>query len=533
MTTAVTPALRRIALAELHESKHNPRSIFDPQEMKELEDSMRASGQLTPLLVRPHPNGKGGYEIAAGACRRRVAEAAGLTHLDAIVRDLDDATFVEFVNVENRQRNNLHALDEARGFADWMKTAGLKIPDIAARIGLSTKYVYDRLKLLQLIKPAQKLFLEGKFEAGHAILLARLSPDDQKRAIGDPSDRHNFADNRVGGLFLPEHVDEEGLGLEEEPRKPASVREFARWIDDHVRFIPEKEDLPNLFPETATALTVAKEEELKVVKITRDYRVPDEAKDPKERTYGEASWKRADGIAEPSRFGRTAAAKTCDFSVLGVVVAGPGRGEAFKVCVNKDKCTVHWAAEKAERARRAKSNGAKPQSGQSGKDYWAKENARRKAEEKKDAAVRARWKTAEPALLEAADAAIAKAATKAGSVVSALVIGRILRQHKQAKTPLSTSANAEDILRYLARCIVADVLSNHYWAQREAPKMLAPFGINAQKILDQVAPEEPKAAPAKSKPAAKKAKVGKKKLAGDVARARAKKKAKAKKGAAR
>jgi len=356
-TTSTASLLRRIPLAELHESRHNPRSIFDPQEMKELEDSMKASGQLTPLLVRPHPNGKGGYEIAAGACRRRVAEAAGLTHLDAIVRELDDATFVEFVNVENRQRNNLHALDEARGFADWMKTAGLKIPDIAARIGLSTKYVYDRLKLLQLIPEAQKLFLAGAFENGHAILLARIPPAEQKRAIHRGSDLYGSA----AGLFVPDSSDGE-LALEfgKAKVKPKSVREFETWIKRHVRFKPEENDLENLFPETAVVLAQAAEEKRRHVFITHDHRVSDDAKDPEgKRTYGNQSWKRADG---------TKGSRTCDRSVVGVVAAGRGRGDAFLVCVNRDRCEVHYgpqvkarlAREASTAKRAAKGNGARP-----------------------------------------------------------------------------------------------------------------------------------------------------------------------------
>lgn len=349
--------VRAIAIDLLHESKHNPRTIFPDQEIEELKNSLLASGQLTPLLVRPHPGKQGYFEIGAGACRRRAAVRAKLDTLLCVVRELDDATFVELVNVENRQRHNLHPLNEAAGFADWMKTAGLKIPDIAARIGLSVKYVYDRLKLLQLIKPAQKLFLEGRFEAGHAIILARLSKDDQERAIALDADERW---GRIGGLFQDERVEVEGdeeLELAD-PKKAVSVREFQGWVQRNVRFDPTKVDQGDLrfdFPETAAALDQAQQGKRKVLHITHDYRVADDAKDPRRRTYGENSWKRADGKE---------GSKPCEYSAIGVVVAGPGRGEYLQVCVNRDRCEVHFGPEvkarrkrEAERAKHAASNG--------------------------------------------------------------------------------------------------------------------------------------------------------------------------------
>jgi ParB/RepB/Spo0J family partition protein len=345
--------LLTIRLDELHESPLNPRTHYDEVALKQLAESLQASGQITPITVRVSRNGRGGYEIAAGHRRRRAAMLAGLTHLEAKVRDDltdDDAGFIEILNIENLQRDDLHPLEEAQGFRTLMEKAGYDIPKIAARIGKSVKYVYDRLKLLQLIKPAQQLFLDGRFEAGHAILLARLSPGDQERAIADNDQRFG----RIGGLFQDEHVAEGlELELEEEPRKAVSVREFQGWIQENVRFKPDQvaqADLQFDFPNTAAKLTDAAENKLKVVKITREYRVPDEARDEKERTYGEQSWMRADG--EPDR-DDDKPSKTCDRSVVGLVVAGPGRGEAFLVCINKKKCAVHWPEQVKAEQRRA------------------------------------------------------------------------------------------------------------------------------------------------------------------------------------
>jgi ParB/RepB/Spo0J family partition protein len=523
MTSIIArPSLQEIPLRFLIESEHNPRTRFDPTELAEMAESLRQSGQLNAILVRPHPEKPGCFEIAAGACRRRAAELAGLSHLTAVVRELDDATFVEFVNVENRQRNNLEALDEARGFADWMKTAGLKIPDIAARIGLSEKYVYDRLKLLQLIKPAQKLLADRIITAGHAILLARLSKADQERAIGDTDGRWG----KVEGLFTTDYgrTDAELELADDGPRKPVSVREFSKWIDDHVRFVPEREDLPNLFPETAVALAAAKDEKSKVVMITRDYRVQNDAKDEKHRTYGNASWQRADGDSyEDEGTGKWMQSKPCEYSVIGVVAAGPGRGEAFPVCVNKDKCAVHWGTEKRQRAKAATqrtSPDPKAREKQAATD--AREAAKRKEAERESA----RWKKAIPALRDAAIAALKSAAAGPTSPAAVLVLHVIQLSFRRKSGNLKLAdfgTGPESVIRLAAlRALEEDAL-DEWRAEHTAPEMLKPFGIDAQSIVDQAVPKE-KPAPAKVQTSAKKN--GKKKLAGDVRRAEAKKKAK-------
>ncbi|NOT09269.1 MAG: ParB/RepB/Spo0J family partition protein, partial [Gemmatimonadales bacterium] len=290
-------------------------------------------------LARPRKKG-GGYELAAGHRRYRAAKLAGLTLLKTEVREMDDPEFVEALNVSNLQRDDLNALEEAEGFVTLMKVCGLKIPGIAARVGKSIKYVYDRIKLLQLIPEAKELLLQKAFEPGHAILLARIAPAEQKRAIANP--RNQFGS---GGLFQEDRSDGE-LALETGPAKlkAVSVREFETWLKRHVRFDPTKEDVSTLFPETAKLLADAEAEKRRHVFITYDHRVADDAKDRRgERTFGKESWKRADGLK---------GSKECERSVVGIVAAGRGRGEAFLVCVSRDRCEVHYGPQVRARLQR-------------------------------------------------------------------------------------------------------------------------------------------------------------------------------------
>jgi len=115
------------------------------------------------------------------------------------------------------------------------------------------------------------------------------------------------------------------------------VRELQSWIDRNVRFDAREPD-PMLFPETAEEIARAQ----KFVPVTFSNYIPPEARDGK--TFGPRSWKRADG---------NVGSKTCELSTTGVVMVGPHRGEAFAVCVAKEKCTVHWGAEIRERKKRA------------------------------------------------------------------------------------------------------------------------------------------------------------------------------------
>ena len=333
-----------IPIARLFESPRNPRKHYDPAKLAELAESVKQSGVLEALLVRPAPEGL--YEIGAGHRRFRAAQAAGVLELPCRIREMDDVAFLELLNVSNLQRDDLHPLEEAQGYRTLMEGAGYDVARIAERVGRSAKYVYDRVKLLQLTKEAKKLFLDGQMTAGHAILLARLSPEHQADAIAS----ERSGNGRIGGLFVRDFGFEgDGpdldLPLPDEGRqKPVSVREFERWIAQNVRATPETVD-PFLFPETAAQLAAAKAGKKKVIHITYDYRVPDAARDEKIRTYGSEAWHRADGQFK---------SKVCDHAVLGLVVAGPNQGQAFPVCIAKEKCRTHWADWQRERERRQK-----------------------------------------------------------------------------------------------------------------------------------------------------------------------------------
>ena len=209
--TAATAEYQDIPIEKLHPSKLNPRKHFDKKRMAELEASVRTHGVMTPILVRPNAKG---FEIAAGERRYRASKAAGIITLPARVREMDDVMFLEVMTIENLQREDIHPLEEADGYRALIKTGKYDVDGVAAKIGKSASYVYQRLKLTDLIEATRKLFLEETITAGHAILLARLQPADQEKCLNntadllyryysqDPKSVRDFSDSLKTNLYL-------------------------------------------------------------------------------------------------------------------------------------------------------------------------------------------------------------------------------------------------------------------------------------------------------------------------------------------
>jgi len=157
---------------------------FDPVKLEQLAASIRDVGVQQPIIVRRHLK-NGSYELVAGERRCRAAKLAGLTEIPAIVRELDDLQVLKVQTIENLQREDVHPLDEADGFARLIEKAGYEVDQVAQELGKSASYVYQRLKLKELIPAARELFVDAEITAGHAILIARLEPEQQKACITD------------------------------------------------------------------------------------------------------------------------------------------------------------------------------------------------------------------------------------------------------------------------------------------------------------------------------------------------------------
>lgn len=175
--------IQQIPLDTIRPSEGNRRvGGFDPAKLEQLAESIRAVGVQQPAVVRRNGS-EGGYELVAGERRWRAARLAGLEVLPCVVRELDDVQVLKIQTIENLQREDIHPLDEADGYARLIQKAGYDVEHLAQEVGRSASYVYQRLKLRDLVEPARKLLVDGVIQAGHGILLARLQPPEQRELV--------------------------------------------------------------------------------------------------------------------------------------------------------------------------------------------------------------------------------------------------------------------------------------------------------------------------------------------------------------
>lgn len=176
---AVAPGdgVRDIPIELIRRNLEQPRQHFPQEEIDELADSIRAKGVLQPILVRPTKGGLDGeYEIVAGERRWRAAQAAGLSTIPALVRNLDDGEAFEIAIIENIQREDLSASEEARAYAALMARMQITQEQVAQRVGKSRSHVANMLRLLQLPPSVLEHLVQGRLTAGHARAL--LSSED-------------------------------------------------------------------------------------------------------------------------------------------------------------------------------------------------------------------------------------------------------------------------------------------------------------------------------------------------------------------
>lgn len=356
------PKIRELEVKEVDPSKNNPRKHFDDGELNELASSIFEHGIIEPLVVRP--KGKK-FEIVAGERRYRAnkialaraenmappdpKKVAALQKLPCMVRELSDEAAAEIQLMENEQRSDLTPMERAAGYRNLINTNPTKhtATTIAQKVGKSAAWVWDIMKLLDLIPKAKELLDAEKMTVNHAIPIARLTPKQQEKVI----------DANSGGLFSYDVGFNFEAGDDEAEKKDPwrfvkarSVRELNSWIAHHIRFDAKKAAVaaPLLFEQVAEAVTTAEKlpgRGKKVIPITFDWHVHDDAKDGDERTYGTNSWRLADGSkgTTSDAYGKKALdSPTCDHSVLGLVVAGPNYGKAYQVCVAREKCEVHF-----------------------------------------------------------------------------------------------------------------------------------------------------------------------------------------------
>ena len=169
-----------LVIEEIAPDRAQPRRHFDEAHILELAESIRAKGVLQPLLVRRHGNG---YAIVAGERRWRAAQRAGLREVPCLVREVSDAEAFELALIENIQREDLNAIEEADAYQRLIEHHGLTQEELAQRVGKERSTVANALRLLRLPEPIKQAMSSGALSMGHArALLALPDETDLRRA---------------------------------------------------------------------------------------------------------------------------------------------------------------------------------------------------------------------------------------------------------------------------------------------------------------------------------------------------------------
>ena len=174
--------VQRVALERLHPCPLQPRKDFPPETLRELADSIQEQGIVQPLIVRERD---GALELIAGERRWRAAQLLGLSEVPVIVRQADDRSVLELALIENLQRENLNAIEEANGYAQLIEQFGLKQEQAATKVGKSRAAVANALRLLKLPAAVQTAIRDGRLSVGHAKVILGLASEHQQQRAAD------------------------------------------------------------------------------------------------------------------------------------------------------------------------------------------------------------------------------------------------------------------------------------------------------------------------------------------------------------
>jgi ParB family chromosome partitioning protein len=369
MTTVQTQSeYRDLPLGWLVVSPTNPRKTFDEDAMQELAASIRESGVLQPLLVRPRAERS--FEIVFGERRYRGAAMAEKETVPVCIREMTDAQVLEAQLVENLQRQDVHPLHEAQGFAALLRLEEPKysIELIAAKCGKHPGYVTSRLRLTELAPAAVEAFTKDEIGLGHALLLAKIQPGQQEEALAACWQESYAGGSKAKRILLP-------------------VRHLREWIEHNILLelatAPFSKEDTTLVPEAGSCVECPKRTghntllfegiaaqhdscsdpacyaakvdahvkrtvaaKPKLVQITTAYGKPAEGSSVVPRNqYVEIRQEKP-----KNKYQQEAPEyKTCKFVTQAIVADGTDKGELRKVCANPD-CPVHHPKKQQRRA---------------------------------------------------------------------------------------------------------------------------------------------------------------------------------------
>lgn len=224
ISTAPSPEgseeLRELEIDLIKPGEQQPRTSFDEAKLQELAQSIRVSGIIQPLLVRR----RGGlFELVAGERRWRAAQLAGLSRVPAIVREIPDENLLELALIENIQRQELNAIEEANAYKRLIESLGLTQEEVASRVGRDRTFITNYLRILKLPTEIQSLLEQEKLTFGHARALLGISDPQLQRRFAQRIYKSNWS------------VRETESRIRNLAKRPQPTRPQSQVVDPNVR----------------------------------------------------------------------------------------------------------------------------------------------------------------------------------------------------------------------------------------------------------------------------------------------------------
>ena len=212
--TATNEEIVNINVDELRPNPYQPRKVFDDEALHDLTASIKEHGIFQPIIVKRSVKG---YEIIAGERRVRAAKLAGLTSVPAIIRDLNDGQMMEIALLENLQRENLNAIEEAIAYKSMLEKFGITQDELSTKVGKSRSHITNILGLLRLPQEVQDMVSNNSISMGHARVLSKLEDDEKIIKLA-----HEIVENKtpVRDIERKSTVEEKKVKINHQPKEP-------------------------------------------------------------------------------------------------------------------------------------------------------------------------------------------------------------------------------------------------------------------------------------------------------------------------
>ncbi len=234
--------IQRIPLAAIEPNKYQPRTRLDEDELQGLAASIRETGLMQPIAVRPLESGSSGgerrYELIAGERRWRAAKLAGLERIPAIVHTVDDRQSAEWAIIENVQREDLNPIDRGMAYANLSRRFGLTQSEIAERVGVDRSTIANLMRIIELEPEIRDLVASGKLSTGHAKALLSMPAGPKRVEVARIAVERSQTVRALEAICASQNEGKVSLANtkqdEQEAQISAAIEDLAKGIGEHL-----------------------------------------------------------------------------------------------------------------------------------------------------------------------------------------------------------------------------------------------------------------------------------------------------------